>query len=115
MWQIICLCLPAVTQSERQRFFALFMIDCCIILHEERNTYAGLFSTRACSALGADSLPGVGQPGAAGHLSAGLSDRSLSFWGRSLGTGCPYPPGIGAACTVVASGADSAARASVQL
>ena len=24
MWQIICLCLPAVTPSERQRFFALF-------------------------------------------------------------------------------------------
>jgi hypothetical protein len=24
MWQIICLCLPAVTMSERQRFFALF-------------------------------------------------------------------------------------------
>lgn len=24
MWQIICLCLPAVTLSERQRFFALF-------------------------------------------------------------------------------------------
>lgn len=24
MWQIICLCLPAVTRSERQRFFALF-------------------------------------------------------------------------------------------
>jgi hypothetical protein len=24
MWQIICLCLPAVTGSERQRFFALF-------------------------------------------------------------------------------------------
>jgi hypothetical protein len=24
MWQIICLCLPAVTMSERQRFFTLF-------------------------------------------------------------------------------------------
>ncbi|GHO89219.1 hypothetical protein [Dictyobacter formicarum] len=24
MWQIICLCLPAVTRSERQRFFTLF-------------------------------------------------------------------------------------------
>jgi hypothetical protein len=24
MWQIICLCLPAVTMSKRQRFFALF-------------------------------------------------------------------------------------------
>jgi hypothetical protein len=24
MWQMICLCLPAVTGSERQRFFALF-------------------------------------------------------------------------------------------
>ncbi|GHO93976.1 hypothetical protein KSF_040240 [Reticulibacter mediterranei] len=24
MWQIICLCLPAVTTSEQQRFFALF-------------------------------------------------------------------------------------------
>lgn len=24
MWQIICLCLPAVTLSERQRFFTLF-------------------------------------------------------------------------------------------
>jgi hypothetical protein len=24
MWQIICLCLPAVRESERQRFFALF-------------------------------------------------------------------------------------------
>jgi hypothetical protein len=24
MWQVICLCLPAVTLSERQRFFALF-------------------------------------------------------------------------------------------
>jgi hypothetical protein len=24
MWQIICLCLPAVTLSERQRFFAFF-------------------------------------------------------------------------------------------
>lgn len=24
MWQIICLCLPAVARSERQRFFALF-------------------------------------------------------------------------------------------
>ena len=24
MWQIICLCLPAVTPSERQRFFTLF-------------------------------------------------------------------------------------------
>lgn len=24
MWQIICLCLPATTGSERQRFFALF-------------------------------------------------------------------------------------------
>lgn len=24
MWQLICLCLPAVTTSERQRFFALF-------------------------------------------------------------------------------------------
>lgn len=24
MWQIICLCLPAVTHSERQRFFSLF-------------------------------------------------------------------------------------------
>jgi hypothetical protein len=24
MWQIICLCLPAVTGSERQRFFTLF-------------------------------------------------------------------------------------------
>ena len=24
MWQIICLCFPAVTSSERQRFFALF-------------------------------------------------------------------------------------------
>lgn len=24
MWQIICLCLPAITMSERQRFFSLF-------------------------------------------------------------------------------------------
>src|SRR5258707_3957200 len=24
MWQIICLCLPAVTRSEQQRFFTLF-------------------------------------------------------------------------------------------
>ena len=24
MWQIICLCLPAVTMSEQQRFFSLF-------------------------------------------------------------------------------------------
>lgn len=24
MWQIICLCLPGVTRSERQRFFTLF-------------------------------------------------------------------------------------------
>ncbi|HLZ62101.1 MAG TPA: hypothetical protein VKR06_34580 [Ktedonosporobacter sp.] len=24
MWQIICLCLPAITMSERQRLFALF-------------------------------------------------------------------------------------------
>jgi hypothetical protein len=24
MWQIICFCLPAVTKSEQQRFFALF-------------------------------------------------------------------------------------------
>jgi hypothetical protein len=24
MWHIICLCLPAVTRSEQQRFFALF-------------------------------------------------------------------------------------------
>jgi hypothetical protein len=24
MWQIICICLPAVARSERQRFFALF-------------------------------------------------------------------------------------------
>lgn len=24
MWQIICLCLPAVTRSERERFFVLF-------------------------------------------------------------------------------------------
>jgi hypothetical protein len=24
MWHIICLCLPAMTRSERQRFFALF-------------------------------------------------------------------------------------------
>jgi hypothetical protein len=24
MWHTICLCLPAVTRSEQQRFFALF-------------------------------------------------------------------------------------------
>jgi hypothetical protein len=24
MWHIICLCLPAVTRSEQQRFFTLF-------------------------------------------------------------------------------------------
>src|SRR5436309_16135482 len=68
--------------------YALFLIDCCIILQEERNTYASLFSRRACSALGAESLPRVGQPDAAGHLSAGLSDRSFPLWGRSLGPGC---------------------------
>ncbi|HET8845490.1 MAG TPA: hypothetical protein VFN35_28740 [Ktedonobacteraceae bacterium] len=43
MWQIICLCLPAVTMSERQHFFALFGNVLCAFGKEPAEMDLSLF------------------------------------------------------------------------
>jgi hypothetical protein len=49
MWQIICLCLPAVTMSERQRFFALFHSVLRSVGREPGEMDLGLFFLHALS------------------------------------------------------------------
>src|SRR6059058_2542696 len=88
-------------------FFTVFL--------EERDLDANIFSRRARgSTLGADSLPGVGQPDPVGHFSTGVSDRHFPLWRGDLGQGCPFHRGVSAAGPVAAASAGGAAGASAR-
>src|SRR5437762_13967320 len=89
-------------------FFTVFL--------EERDLDANIFSRRARgSTLGADSLPGVGQPDPVGHLSAGISDRRFPLWRSDLGQGCAFHRGVSAAGPVAAAGAGGTVGASAKI
>lgn len=49
MWHIICLCLPAVTRSEQQRFFTLFKDVLCAYGREPGEMDLSLFFLHALS------------------------------------------------------------------
>ena len=90
------------------------IVSCAVFL-KERDLDANIFSRRARgSTLGADSLPGVGQPDSAGHLSAGVSDRRFPIWRGDLGQGCTFHRGVSAAGPVAAAGAGGTVGASAR-
>ncbi len=102
-----------VDATTKASFFVIIVVFYPVVL-KERNTYASFFyfSKRARgSTLGAESLPGVGQPDPAGHLSARVSDRSLSFCGRDLGPECTFLHGASAACTIAVASSGRATGA----
>ena len=80
------------------------IVSCAVFL-KERDLDANIFSRQARgSTLGADSLPGVGQPDPGGHLSAGVSDRRFPLWRGDLGQGCTFHRWVSAAGPVAAAG-----------